>query len=145
MSKIASNFKYNTRQDGTGYFFLSDAAPEWLSEAVQEAHDGELPNDWRYKVCAFVAESIDEANEDGEEFDPTNIADSLVDVYTHDLIAWLAGNVRRVADVDQAMEQGQVGNGGIEEQIRFGQYFVIEQMASILWDAVCTANEEVNA
>lgn len=126
-------FTRATRDDGTGYTRLVDDQPDWLYDAVRDAHDGELPNDWRFETCAAIAALIDDG--DG---DPHSIADGLVDVYTSDLLAWLTPE--RMAYVDEALEECLVdATTGVESIIRTGQYVCITHMASILVDAVSEA------
>jgi hypothetical protein len=128
-------FTRAVRDDGTTYTTLTDEHPDWLHDAVYEAHDDELPNDWRYETCAQVAEAIDEGDTDA-----STIADSLTDIYNADLLAWVSGNLGRMSDVDEAMEDGS--HDSLASLLMAGQYRCIERMAQILLDAVDEAEED---
>jgi hypothetical protein len=128
---LAAYFQRRTREDGSTYVTLAEDRPEWLYDAVRDAHDGELPNDWRYQICSAIVDAL----ADGAE--PEEIADSLVDVYTHDLLAWLSDNVGRADNVNEALEEyiADVDNG-IDRIIAAGQYLCIERMVQVLADAI---------
>lgn len=83
-------FERKTRDSGEAFYALTDDAPEWLRVAVYNAHDDELPNDWRFETCHAILSNF----EDGST-DPDEVADSLTDVYNHDLARWLADDVTR--------------------------------------------------
>lgn len=118
-----------------GVVTLSDDAPEWLLDAVREAHDDELPDNWRWEKCAAIVE----AHEEGED-DPFVIASSLVDIYTSDLLRWLTP--ARLHWLDEA-----VANYGFDTSfntLQAAQSLCLENMASILIEAIAdnTDNEE---
>lgn len=104
----ADAFEDATRPDGSSFIRLRDGSPEWMSNAVMEAHGGILPDDWRYATTAAAAEWIAETLdndpsadiEDGAEF-----ADSAVPIYTADLTAWLGSHCSRPGYVDEAAEE----------------------------------------
>ena len=79
-TQVSSLFERATRADGSTYIVLTTTPEtEWLRDAVYAAHDGELPNDWRFQICAHIVELL----EDGYSADQhSELADSLVDVYT---------------------------------------------------------------
>ncbi len=137
-------FKTKHRPDGTTYTCLVDTAPEWLREAVYEAHDGEMPNEWRYEKCAGLWDAIiDEANGGVE---PYELAEDLIDVYTTDLLAWLTPC--RVHYVDTAItEFGDIGafqnQGSLAVRfITIGQGYALDQMALTLTEAYTNNQEE---
>lgn len=118
--------------DGTTFYTLSDDHPEWLYDAVQEAHDGEFPNDWRYEHCLHIVSDIDNGS-----YDPGEIADSLVDIYDSDRLRWLADDPSRTAYCDEAQSDGLAGDDpSVIELAGIGQYLAIERMASILLEAI---------
>lgn len=127
---ISKYFETRTRPSGERYTTLTDDCPDWLHDAVYSAHDGELPNDWRYETLSSIAALIDDGYDDSG-----NIADNLVDVYMSDLLHWLAGDINHVAYVDQATEDYGPAEG-LETTIRQGQFLAIDQMASTILAAV---------
>lgn len=111
---------------------LRDDAPEWVHDAVREAHDGEWPDDWRYETCAAIFDCVHD-----EVGDSHAIADSLVDIYTGARFAWLAGNINRQSYVDEAQDEGIAGDrASISERVGMGQYLCIERMAAIILQAI---------
>jgi hypothetical protein len=121
-------FEHRVRESGEVFWSLTDDRPEWLVEAVRDAHDGELPNDWRYEHCWHIACMVDRG-----ESDPFVIADALVDVATSDLLSWAAEYPGRLGYCDEASE-GQGIAGGVEFLLRAGQLLCLERMASVLVD-----------
>ena len=131
---VSDWFERKTRGDGSTFYSLREVdgqyPPDWLHDAVRDAHDDEMPNDWRYDTIHSIVLAL----EDGSDRD--EIADSLVDVYTSDLIGWLAGNTSRLAYVDDAAAEWATDCDTVEEQIRIGQMYCISQMVNILADAI---------
>ena len=89
---------HGTREDGSRYVTLSDD-DHWseirddLMELCREAHNGELPNDWRWETIYSI---VDDLNSDGWDDDTAaELAERYVDVYTGDLLTWVAGNINR--------------------------------------------------
>lgn len=69
---------------------LRENAPQWVLDAVREAHMGSLPLDWIFAECLAVAERIDEGDfdEDGDWIHEH--ADNRVDIYTAARFHWAA-------------------------------------------------------
>jgi hypothetical protein len=89
MVKLGSFFVTGKRDNGESFTTLRDDRPEWLQDAVREAHAGDFPNDWIYSECRAACEAIDA----GDLSDDDNLhehADSRVDVYTRHLYQWAA-------------------------------------------------------
>lgn len=137
MSNYARFFEHRTRDDGSAFYTLSDDRPEWLYDAVQEAHDGELPNDWRYDTAHSIVNLIDIGlSVPGEA---SEIADSLTDVYNYDLLEWVSGHLGRMEYVDEAISEGA---DTLTEALMRGQFTAIERMASILLEAIAENGDE---
>lgn len=139
---FAGAFKTATRDSGETFYRLTDGAPEWMRDAVREAHDGEFPNNWRYDTCARVVDDLADALERGDDMDDVthDLADSATDVYHADLARWLADNPSRAAYVDDAAEEYGTG-GGVFDLIQRGQYECIRAMAETLLSAIRDAAE----
>ncbi len=87
--KLASFFTKITANDGSERTICTDDAPEWLTEAIEDAHQGDLPNDWIYDECRAACEAIDE----GSLTDDDSVhehADCRVEIYTKPLFQWAA-------------------------------------------------------
>ena len=107
---------------------LKDGAPDWLADAVEEAHDGELPNDWRYGMCESICQILEE---DGLDPDTWEIADRVAEVYTGRLLGWL-NDLGRVAYVDQSLEEFPELPGGLPAHLMNAQAYAIDAMALVL-------------
>lgn len=87
--KLGSFFVTRKRDNGETFVALTDDRPEWLLDAVHEAHGSDLPNDWIYRECEATCDAIDE----GWLTDEDNVhefANGRVDIYTRDLYQWAA-------------------------------------------------------
>lgn len=128
--------------DAPNYVRLRDGAPGWIGELVYAAHRDMMPADWRY---ARIADAINAAAEGAlglsdPDFDDTNAsewADSQVDIYTSDLLDWLASSTGRPAYVDEAVELGMsADDDGIIGQIKLGQFCELEEIASSVLESL---------
>jgi hypothetical protein len=94
-------FEQFERKDGDKVWKTKDGRPEWILDLVGDAHDSRsiLPDDYRY---AFIVEALHDiaSATDVEDMDPPE-----ADIYTADLLAWLASRNDRVGYVDEAVEQ----------------------------------------
>ncbi len=127
----------DTRINGETFYKLRPGSPDWMSDAIQAAHEGMLPDDMRYSMIRDVALRMTEA-EDDEITDAHEAVDGLVDVYTARLTAWLASSLARVAYVDQALED----NGGtlgketsLANLLMWGQYGEFRE----IWDSLAAS------
>ncbi len=87
--KLSDFFVRNTRDDGSKFVSLADNRPDWLYDAVYEAHQGDPPCDWIYAECEAAACAIDDGALSDED-DLHEHADSQVDIYTKQLFSWQA-------------------------------------------------------
>lgn len=135
--KLASHFERLTRNNGETFYALKGDAPEWLQEAVQEAHLGDMPNDWIYSVCHTAACSID----DGALTDADSVhglADSEVDIYTANVFQWAADMSRTdtysCADSERLDCNGNEGTDP-EKAIQQIQYFAAARIMTTILTA----------
>ena len=142
MSALADYFEAKSRDNGEAFYSLTDDRPDWLYEAVREAHDGEFPDDWRYKMCHSIACWLDD--DEPTEDNIFEFADGATDIYNADRLRWLASSLDRVDYVNDALAEGagQDNRDGMQDKafdlvaaIGWAQCAVIEQMARILFDA----------
>ena len=132
---MISPFETKTRDSGGGTFVtLRDDAPEWLQDAIREAHQGTMPNDWIYAECeaAWDAYTDQEARPDEHEH-----ADGRVDVYTKALYQWAADMC--LTDLYSEAEQSaaELGpEGDMSQRLTSLQYCAIEMIAATIWDAI---------
>lgn len=119
-------------RNNQGKTTLTDDAPEWLLDAVREAHDGEAPNEWRWSRCASLYHAISEGHDIHEDID------SLVDIYYTDLYCWLSDNPTRHDYCDEAI--AEIGGDTLVSIVIAGQHIALQRMAEIL-QAACEENE----
>lgn len=134
---LSAWFVSAVRSNGETFVKLDVGAPEWLADAVREAHGDEFPDDWCYDRLQSIACCIcDGADEPGP------IADQLTDVWNADLCAWLSGNLYRAEFVDEFMENyAGPASDGVFAAIRGGQFLQLDAMASVMLGAVVSAHE----
>lgn len=146
--KLAASFVEDTRGDGSKFVRLVDGHPEWMRDAVREAHGGSAPNDRHYEAARDVANYLAECNiersgDDFSDFDSdicdacSSAAESLTDVYTSHLIAWLHETPGAIDACDEAAEEGLViAESDLETRIRTGQWRWYERIGQALCAAV---------
>lgn len=131
----------DVREDQTTYIKLQDDAPEWMTTAVRDAHEGRMPNDTDYSAFSEVVDAIVEALEGEEDLDDARHerVDGMVPIYNNDRIKWLAQHSDYVGYCDDAQEEGLVAaSASMVERIGAGYY----QYYSNLWGYALTAITE---
>jgi hypothetical protein len=88
-------FETRTRDNGETFVALTDDAPEWLRDAVYDAHGGLLPDDWTYAACSNLLDLLAEC----DDVDADPYFDDDVDVYTSDLLDWARSHTSDIDDV----------------------------------------------
>lgn len=110
------------RDDGGKFWVRKDDAPDWLTELCHAAHGDMLPEDWRYAAIVHALDAFAES-EDPDDVRPEP------DVYTSDLLRWLASHLDRAGYCDQAAAEGLVDPaGGIIAMISAGQYMELSEV-----------------
>jgi hypothetical protein len=134
---LARAFELQTRDDGSTYYTIREGSPEWMTEAVRAAHDDEFPNDWRFRICNFLAQGIAEYETADDAYDNQSIIAEAQDaIYTSDLLAWYAERPSRLDYADQAEEElGRDPGASIGDRLHLGHHYAIEQMAQVLISA----------
>jgi len=128
MGELAESFIEDTRADGSKFIRLRDGHPEWMRDAVREAHGGSAPHDWLYAACAEMASRIVEygcETADDARDVCAELASEACDTSNSDLLSWLATCPGAVDDTDEAVAQGYGGDasGNVIELIRCGQFY----------------------
>lgn len=136
--EMLANLGERTRANGETFICLNSDAPEWMTDAVREAHGGMMPNDWRYRLIrdalfAIATAADDDDEDDFDDFDDrlSNEIDGAVDVYTGRLTDWLASSIQRVAYCDEdAKEYGPFES--VAGWIQAGQLCELREIAESL-------------
>lgn len=136
---LANAFETITRDDGSQFQKLVDGAPQWMTEAVEMAHEGRMPNDYDYGACAEVAMSLYEAIKDDENLGDTKFerCEGHVPYATSELLTWAATNGDHVAYVNDAADGQPFDNLG--DHVGRG----MEAWYHTKWDVLLEAIEEV--
>jgi hypothetical protein len=91
----ADQFESKTRENGETFVCLKHVVYGELSDAVREAHGYLLPHDWVFSTFSQLLSRMSdyevESLEDLEEY-RSEIVESCVDSYTHELTKWLASS-----------------------------------------------------
>ncbi len=121
-------FIQKPRDNGETFYTLSDDAPEGLLEAIREAHQGTMPNDWVWEECKAAFES-DEDLTDGDNLHQH--ADDRVEIYTKALFQWAADMCltslysNAEAEAEEICDQA----GSIEDRFKAIQFCAIQSIA----------------
>lgn len=128
-----------TRDDGSTYIRKTTDAPDWISETIYDAHNGELPNDARYSLIrdaiAAIADQCYETAGDAEN-DVSTLSDDLTPIYTTDLLQWFAGNNTRLEDCDEAMETYDIKPESTSHLLSAGYQLAAENVLNIIIEAI---------
>jgi hypothetical protein len=139
---IADYFATHTRPNREPYVTLRDGSPEWLQDAVRDAHRGTLPNDWIYAECLAAVEAFDEgtiADDSGDGMHEH--ADSRVDVYTKELYQWAAAVCLTDTWAEAEAEARETGMPEeTERRIACIQYHAIRYIAEVMRNACADAS-----
>lgn len=134
--EMLANLDKRTRANGESFICLKDDTPEWMTDAVREAHGGMMPDDWRYRLIRDALFAIATAADDDDEdyFDDrlSEELDGAVDVYTGRLTDWLASNIERVGYCDEDDARGSGPFDSITRWIMCGQLCELREIADSL-------------
>lgn len=88
-AKAFTDGSRDNRHNGDRVTVLRDGAPEWVADAVREAHAGALPCDWIYETLAGCAQDIADTAETGDDLEESafHYADARV-IYHAEVAAW---------------------------------------------------------
>lgn len=136
-----------TRTDGGSFVKLADGSPGWVSDLVYVAHEGDLPDDRKYRTIRGALEVLADG---GDEDDAGEFADGCVDCYTGQLLDWLGSGCGRVLLCDDAAEElGAPMPDTLTNRIMAGQYFEASRIFALvvagLGEVVETWEDEADA
>jgi hypothetical protein len=114
--------------------------PVWVKDMVYHVHEagGKMgPDNFKYETIVDVLDRLSDG-QDPEE------PDLEADVYTHDLLAWLASNLERSGYVDEAVEQLGHSEQGVIGDITQGQWYEKEEIWRLVVDALNSRLEAID-
>jgi len=127
------------RTDGTEFIRLDTDSPEWMQNAVRDAHAGMLPDDTRYSMIRECAGALADL-EDWENTHET--ADGLVDIYNNDRLIWLASSLSRADYCDEAQSEDYVSeSASMFDRIGAGQYMEYSEILGSLVGSLQNVDE----
>ena len=110
---------------------LKDSRPNWVYQMVYEAHNGMFPDDFKYEYVKDALSLLSETNSDNAR----ELIES--DIYTSDLLLWLASNANRLAYCDEAAgEFGCPAEAEMTERISLGQHWEREEVFGYVLSAL---------
>lgn len=116
----------------------------FLQDAMQEAHNGHMPNDWVYDKAHTIWSSLvihmdamdedDDINSINDDGTIDEIIDGAIDIYNADLYEWGKSFGYYVS---QAREEGLLSDEtiDIEKQLMTGQFVQLNEIAWTLIEA----------
>lgn len=146
ISQLLSSFERSSREDGSTFWKLSSSSPEWMTDAIREAHDGELPNDSRYEL---IRDCLQALSDDGVESQEEALEAShelslnLMPTYTGELLQWFSEMPRRLGDCDDAVACDRVSELSVYELLSEGFRMAAEEVISSLADSLEDASESL--
>lgn len=137
---VAQCFDYATRGNTGNYedrfVRITEGSPVWVREMVREAHGDMLPDDWKYACVSAACEWIHDTLEAGGDAEDARgeFAESQVDVYNGQRLAWLASHSERVSYTDWAVEEFGRNDPamGVLGDIAMGQYAEASEVYGIV-------------
>lgn len=141
--KLGTWFQTGKRDNGDTFVSLKDDRPDWLQDAVRDAHSDMLPDDWVYAECEAACNAIDEGSLKDDD-DLHEHADGRVDIYTRARFQWAADKCNSIlfAEAEERAKDASDGSGDIAEQLRLIQYHAIAAIATTMLDAAKEAADE---
>ena len=132
---FAAAFETRQRDNGETFVCLADGSPEWMSELTMTAHDGIMPEDWRYRMIQRAAGEL--ADREPETWDDVicEIADCLVTVYNHELTGWLSSHLGRAEYVNDAVNDGLAPGAydfDLFKALQAGQHLEYQEIISLI-------------
>lgn len=125
-TEARKHFETATRSNGETFWKRKDSAPDWVGDLCMHAHEGMLPDDYRYE---FIVDSLD-LIKDEEDFEDQQPAHA-----TADLTAWLASSNSRLEYCDNAE------SGTMFERLQFGHHSEYEQVYRLVCDFLSAMEE----
>lgn len=95
-------FQIKTREDGKEIIFCNSNGS--IKDFIHKAHDGHLPDDFKYKIIYNCIESV----ADGRTEISGVLEDVTADIYLHELITWSASNSTRLSFINDVLAEYQV-------------------------------------
>ena len=118
------------RKDGEKFLCIKNdlkkSTEEKIRNLIHAAHgDGFLPDDYKYRYTCQALEAIADGMTEEEIFER---ADAAVDIYNHDLLAWISSHLFRGEYVSDAVQEFGYPEEGFFTALQYGQLQEIEEV-----------------
>lgn len=97
-TKALKHFKQIKRTSGKQIWITEDA-PQWLTDLCREAHGDKMPDDYVYE---FIYESLCAIS---DASDLNDVVELEADTYTNELTAWLHSRADRTYYLTEALQE----------------------------------------
>lgn len=148
INRLSELFTSSKRENGEVFLHCKDTVNESDRDLVRDFHGTDiLPDDFRfetivnllYRLNEYDFDSVDYIRDHGIDHE---IIDSLVDVYTGHLTAWLASHNSRVEFCNEAVNDGLVNGSDIIKLMQCGQYLEIQMIMNNILSHLTTVETE---
>jgi len=116
-------------------------APEWVRKMTMEAHDGMLPDDWKYR---FVVEALEAIAYSVEGYEDEAITELEADAYNNELLDWVSSSPIRMKYVDEAVEKIDEWPGSLAYALGMGQVEEKQQVGWIVLECLRNRSEIID-
>lgn len=131
MKKLGDYFERRANDEGKTTVHLVDGAPEWLHNAIMEAHHGSFPDDWVYQECEAACGAYDDGYLTEDRLHEH--VDSRVEIYTKKLAQWAADLCLTSLFSEAEDCADDLGTGGkLADYLQRVQYCAIELIVSTM-------------
>jgi len=136
MKKVLKEIQANFYSKNEKTFFKGEYDKDFRN-FIRKQHNGILPNDFIFSTISSLIDSMleydFENNSDTRNRDNlSEIADSLVDVYTSDLIE----HYKQFQEYAERARSDFGDSGTIEDNMRLGQYLHIDEITQAVYEYV---------
>ena len=107
-------------------------------EFFHHAHGDFMPDDHRYKMIHDVLCNMD----DDDDQDPIDMLDSLVPIYSNDLLAWVSSNLTRIGYCNDYQDEFDGSALKLTEIITGGYFEELQEIYSLIMEWLDENTEE---
>ena len=136
-AEARAHFMKKTRDNGTTFWVVAgggDAELDWMRQMARDAHGDTFPDDYRYAFTVDALEAIaEQCDARYAGVDPSDV-EAEADIYTRDLLKWLASRNDRLGYCDQYAEENE--DSDTLNRISGGQYLERREVLGSVVDSL---------
>lgn len=136
-----------TRANGDRFWCLREDAPAWMQTAIYKTHGDMLPDDFVYRMIAYLADEISDMDEHTDLVEAAyETAERFVADYNSELLAWLSSHSSRCSRVEDVLEEhGYCKQTGLFGPLQIAQHEEIQEIYTNLLYALADRRDELEA